>query len=74
MTQASRLVDSIRAIKQRTGRWPTYGDLLWTGISTAPHKRLAEPAARRYLAAVGQQIERDRNADGLVVFKIVRAK
>jgi hypothetical protein len=51
--------------------WPTYGDLLWTGISTAPHKRLYEPSAKRALRP-GEVIERDRNAQGLVVFKIVR--
>lgn len=73
MTQASRLIESIRTIRARTGRWPTYGDLLLLGISTAPHKRLSEPSARASLRP-GERIEREKNAQGLVVFKIVRAK
>lgn len=73
MTQGSRLVEAIRLTRARTGRWPTYGDLLWLGISTCAHRRLSEPSAQRALRK-GEVIERDRNAKGLVVFKIVRRR
>lgn len=73
MTQGARLVESIRTFRARSGKWPTYGDLLWLGISTCAHRRLDEPSAQRALRP-GEVIERDRNADGLVVFKIVRKK
>lgn len=71
MTQGARLVQAIRTIRAGTGKWPTYGDLLWLGISTCAHRRLDEPSAKRALRP-GEVIERDRNAKGLVVFKIVR--
>lgn len=73
MTQGARLVKRLRFHYRVMREWPTYGDLLWTGISTAPHKRLYEPSAQRELRK-GEVIERDRNAQGLVVFKIVRRR
>jgi hypothetical protein len=72
MTQASRLVHYIRQHRAVRQRWPTYGDLLMQGISVCPWKRLEE-SAHRWLRK-GEVIERDRNAQGLVVFKIVRRR
>jgi hypothetical protein len=71
VTQGERLIDVIRAMRSHFRRWPTYMDLLRSGVSTAPHKRLFEPSAQRALRQ-GEKLERGKDAQGRVVFKIVR--
>lgn len=65
-TQGQRL---LHACRQRA---MTYGDLLALRISTAPWKRLEE-AAHHYLRE-GERLIRGKNAKGLVVFRVTRAK
>lgn len=63
-TQGQKLLDACRK------RWMTYGDLLWLGVSTCPHKRMAE-AAKHHLRE-GEQLVRRLNHRGLVVFRVLR--
>ena len=63
MTQAERLYRHLR-------RKPhTYLEMLMLGISTCPHKRIAE--GTHYLN-VGERIVRGTNKRGLVTFRIQR--
>lgn len=71
MTQGERLIEAIRSFHRVWKRWPTYGDLQATRISSAPHKRLAEPGHARALLP-GERLSRAINSDGLIVFKLVR--
>jgi len=70
MTQAQMIVERIRTFRRINGRWPTYGDIAWNVPSVCFWKRLAE-SGHKWLAK-GEKLERDKNRDGLVVFKIVR--
>ena len=72
MTQGDRLINAIRSFRRVWRRWPTYGDLQATRISTAPHKRLAEPSHRKALRP-GECLQRGTDAQGRVVFMLVRA-
>ncbi len=72
MTQAAQLVKYLRQMRSVVGRWPTYRNLLASGISNCPWKRLAE-SGHKYLRK-GEKLERGKDAQGRVVFKIVRAK
>lgn len=64
-TQAERLFKFCRR------KAMTYMDLLMTGISTAPHKRLAE--GEKYLAGRGEMLVRGKNKKGLRTFRVIKA-
>jgi hypothetical protein len=63
MTQGQKLLQACRR------KAMTYGDLLALGVSTCPHKRLAE--ARRYLKQ-GERLLRGTNKRGLVTFSVIK--
>lgn len=64
MTQGQILLQACRRKEM------TYGDLQALGISTSPHKRLVEAAAR-YLKPF-ETLRRRVNKAGLIAFKVVR--
>ena len=74
MTQGERLINAIRSFWRVWRRWPTYGDLQATRISTAPHKRLGpdEPGWQKALRP-GERLKRGKDRQGRVVFMLVRA-
>lgn len=63
-TQAHKIVCELR------GGWKTWGDLLRSGISQCPWKRLAE-AGHKYLKP-GEKIARKVGHDGLLRLRVVR--
>lgn len=50
----------------------TYLELQLLGVSTAPHKRLAE--GEHTLRERGERLVRGRNRQGLVTFRVVKAE
>jgi hypothetical protein len=74
-SQGARLVEYIRdfVAYRYPPRTPTYGDLLSSGISTCPWKRLEEPGAQAALKP-GERIVRGMDAKGRVTFQITRRK
>lgn len=72
-SQGAQLVGVIKYYKVIHGRWPTYGDLLRTGYSTCPWRRLTEPGAQSALRK-GERIVRGKDAIGRVTFEITRRK
>jgi len=62
-THAQKLLSALRR------RSMTYMELLQLGVSTCPHKRLAEGA---HHLKPGERLERKKNAHGLVVLRVTR--
>lgn len=63
-TQAERLYTLLRR------RSMTYMELMLTGISTCPHKRLSEG---QHLLREGEQLIRSTDKQGRVAFRVVQA-
>jgi hypothetical protein len=63
-TQAERLFTLLRRKSM------TYMDLMLTGISTCPHKRLSEGA---HLLRDSERLMRSKDAKGRVTFRVVKA-
>jgi hypothetical protein len=72
MTQAEALVKSIRDYRLGMGKRPTYLEMQRWCISTSSWRRLDE-SGHKYLRK-GEKLTRGKDAQGRVVFKIVRAK
>jgi hypothetical protein len=67
--QGARLVAFIRAFERCHHRRPTYLELVMSGISVCPWKRLQEPAAQAALKN-GERVLRGKDDKGRVVFMI----
>jgi hypothetical protein len=63
-TQADKIICELRK------GWHTWGDLLRSGVSQCPWKRLAE-AGHKYLRP-GEKLQRKVGADGLLRIRVAR--
>lgn len=63
-SQSARLIDYLR------GGWRTTGDMLMTGISVCPWKRVSE-GAHLYLRK-GEHLRKIRYRDGSMLYRVTR--
>lgn len=63
---------SARLIKYLRGGWRTTGDMLRTGISVCPWKRISE-GAHLYLRK-GEQLRKIRCFDGSMLYRVTRTR
>lgn len=66
-SQSARLIDYLR------GGWRTTGDMLRTGISVCPWRRLSLDEASRHLRK-GEQIRRIPFKDGSMLYRVTRTR
>ena len=65
-SQSARLIDYLR------GGWRTTGDMLRTGISVCPWKRISE-GAHLYLRK-GEHLRKIRYRDGSMLYRVTRTR